>query len=311
MASPFKSNYIKAFAHLGALITCSAWGTSFLATQVLMKQGDFSPIEMYVYRFALAYIILLAVTFRKLFANNWRDELQLLLCGVCAGSLYFITENYALKFTTAGNVSLLASITPLFTAAIMALVFRSKIGTGVLIGSVIAFIGVGFVIFGGGGEMHFNPKGDVLALCAALSWAIYTLAAKRLIPIYSGFFITRKLFFYGVITALPILFWQHGMDGEPYHIKLLFDLAQPQFLLNFLFLVAFCSLLAYIVWNWVMGQLGPVVANNYLYIQPLVTIIAAYFVVGDPIYPVTCVGCALIIGGLVIADKLKFNKRTK
>lgn len=310
MASPFKSNYIKAIAHLGALFTASAWGASFLATKVLMIQGDFSPIEMYVYRFAVAYLFLLTFTFRKIFANNWRDELQLLLCGVCAGSLYFITENYALKETTAGNVSLLASITPLFTAAIMALVFRTKVGTGVIIGSIIAFFGVGCVIFGGNDSMEIHPKGDLLAICAALSWAIYTLAAKRLIPLYSGMFITRKLFFYGVITALPILIWQHGFDSQAYHLHLLFDLAQPQFLLSFLFLVVFCSLVAYLIWNWVMGQLGPVVANNYLYIQPLVTIIAAYFVLGEQIFPLTYVGCVLIIGGLVIADKLKFNKKS-
>ncbi len=311
MASPFKSNYIKALAHFGAFITAAAWGSSFLSTKVLMTQGGFSPIEMYVYRFAVAYLLLLAFTLKKLFANNWRDELQLILCGVCAGSLYFITENYALKFTAAGNVSLLASISPLFTAAIMALVFRQKVSPPVIIGSVIAFIGVTCVILSGNDELELNPKGDLLAICSSLSWAVYTLAAKRLIPLYSGMFITRKLFFYGVITALPFLFWQHSTENEAYHIGLLVDFAHPEYLLNFLFLVVFCSLLAYLVWNAVMGVLGPMLTNNYLYIQPLVTIIAAYFVLGEPIYTLTYVGCALIIGGLVLADKLKIGVKNK
>ncbi|MDE6273134.1 MAG: DMT family transporter [Muribaculaceae bacterium] len=311
MASPFKSNYLKALAHFGAFVTAAAWGSSFLSTKVLMTQGQFSPIEMYVYRFAVAYILLLIFTFRKLFANNWRDELQLMLCGICAGSLYFITENYALKFTAAGNVSLLASISPLFTAAIMALVFRQKVSPPVIIGSIIAFIGVTCVIMSGGEELEFNPKGDLLAICASLSWAVYSLSAKRLIPLYSGMFITRKLFFYGVITAIPILFWQHSADHEPYHLALLFDMAHPEYIFNFTFLVVFCSLLAYLVWNWVMGILGPVLTNNYLYIQPLVTIIAAYFVLGEPIFPLTYTGCALIIGGLILADKLKIGTKNK
>lgn len=307
MASLTKSNYVKIFAHAAAFITAAAWGTSFLSTKVLMQEGSFTPAEMYVYRFTAAYLLLLLLTFKKIMSNNWRDELQLMLCGVCAGSLYFITENYALLNTSAGNVSLLASISPLFTAAIMGLVFRTKVPTGVIIGSIVAFLGVGCVIVGSGEELTFKPTGDLLAICASLSWAIYSLAAKRLIPLYSGLFITRKLFFYGVITALPILFWQHESTHTPYHIAELVDFAHPQYILNFMFLVVFCSMLAYLAWNEVMRILGPVATNNYLYIQPLVTMIAAYFVLGEQIYPLSYVGCALIIGGLVMADKLKIR----
>ena len=309
MASPIKSKYLVGLAHIGAFITASAWGSSFLSTKVLMADGGFSPVEMYVYRFAAAYILLLCFTFRHIFANNWRDELQLMLCGICAGSLYFITENYALENTTTGNVSLLASVSPLFTAAIMALVFRVKIGSGVVIGSLIAFVGVACVIFSNGDGFEIKPKGDLLALSAALSWAVYSLAAKRIIPLYSGLFITRKLFFYGVVTGLPFLFIQHSLSHQPYHLTLLFSMQNPHYLLNFAFLVIFCSLLAYLVWNQVMSVLGPVVANNYLYIQPLVTMIAAYFVLGEKIYPLGYLGCALIIGGLVAADQLKISPR--
>lgn len=309
MAFSTKSKYVKALAHLGAFLTASAWGASFLSTKVLMEDGGFSPVEMYVYRFSAAYILLLCFTFKKMMADNWRDELQLMLCGICAGSLYFITENYALENTSTGNVSLLASVSPLFTAAIMATVFRQKVGAGVVIGSIIAFAGVACVIFSNATSFEIKPTGDLLALSASLSWAIYTLAAKRLIPIYSGMFITRKMFFYGVITALPFLFIHHSVSGEPYHIATLFNFAEPKFFFNFIFLAVFCSLLAYLVWNEVMNVLGPVATNNYLYLQPLVTMIAAYFILGEKIYPLGYLGCVLIIGGLIIADKLKVSPR--
>lgn len=101
------AKYAILLGHLAAILTVIAWGSSFIATKVLMVDGGFTPVEVYAYRFALAYILLLAVTFKKLWANSWKEELNFLVCGVCAGSLYFITENYALKFT-AGNCGMLS-----------------------------------------------------------------------------------------------------------------------------------------------------------------------------------------------------------
>lgn len=290
-------------AHFGALLTMIAWGSSFLCTKVLMVEGGFTPVEMFIYRFAVAYFLLLALTFKHILSNNWKDELQFFICGLCAGSLYFVTENYALKHTTAGNVSLLVSISPIFTAVLLSVVYRTKMKLGVVIGSIIAFLGVGCVIFSNGEGFEIRPVGDILALIASLSWAIYTVAVKRLSPIYSSLFVTRKIFFYGVLTALPLLFLQK----EPLHFIELFNLSHPDYTINFAFLVVFCSVGAYLVWNEVMKILGPVTANNYLYLQPMVTMVAAFFVLGEVITTMGYLGCLLIVGGLVISDKLKFR----
>ena len=54
-----------------------------------------------------------------------------------------------------------------------------------------------------------------------------------------------------------------------------------------------------------MKALGPVSSNNYLYVQPLVTMVAGYFLLGEQIFPLGYLGCVLIIGGLIMADKIK------
>lgn len=295
---------LKIIAHFGALLTMIAWGSSFLCTKVLMATGGFTPVEMFVYRFGVAYLLLLALTFKHILSNNWKDELQFFICGLCAGSLYFVTENYALKHTTAGNVSLLVSISPVFTAVLLSVVYKTRMKLGVILGSVIAFLGVACVIFSNGEGFEIRPVGDILALVASISWAIYTVAVKRLSPIYTSLFVTRKIFFYGVITALPLLIIQN----EPLHIGSLFNGENPSFTINFIFLVVFCSVCAYLIWNEAMKKLGSVTANNYLYLQPMVTMIAAYFILDEIITPMGYVGCFLIIGGLVISDKLRLGK---
>lgn len=295
----------KLTGHLGALLTVICWGCSFIASKVLMEGASMTPVEVYVYRFTLAYFMMLAFTFREIRSKSWKDELQMALCGICSGTLYFLMENYALMYTTTGNVSLLSSISPLFIAILLSIIYKTPMKKGEIIGSAVAFGGVALVIMsesiskGLGLEIH--PIGDILAITCALSWAVYSIAIKRLIPIYSTLFLTRKLFFYGLITSLPLLLLQR----EPLHLEVLFDFSRPVFLLNLLFLAVMCSSMAYLLWNESMKIIGPLATNNYLYIQPPVTMFAGCILLGETIYPFGYVGCALVLLGLIIADKMK------
>ena len=297
---------MKIFANFGALLVMIAWGMSFLSTKVLIVDGGFSPVEVFIYRFTFAYLILLCLTYKKIMANNKKDEFLFLVCGLCAGSIYFIAENYALKYTTTGNVALLVNISPIFTTILMSLIYRFIPRINVVLGSVIAFAGVACIIFSAEESFEINPLGDFIALSASISWAIYTIVVKSLNPFYSSLFISRKLFFYGVLTALPLLIIQE----EPLKLRLLFDFTTPEYALNFLFLGLICSAFAYLVWSEVMKKLGPIKANNYNYLQPLVTMVAGYFILEETIYILGYIGCMLIIGGLVLSEKFP-QKSTK
>lgn len=291
--------------HIGALITVLCWGCSFIASKVLMEGASMTPVEVYVYRFTLAYLMMLLFTFKEFKSKSWRDELQMAVCGICSGTLYFLMENYALKYTSTGNVSLLSSISPIFTAILLSVIYKTRMRGGEILGSLLAFIGVTLVIMGEsiskglGFEIH--PLGDILAISCALSWAVYSIAIKRLIPIYNTLFLTRKLFFYGLITSIPLLLIQ----PEPLHLEALFDFSNPIYLINLLFLAVMCSSMAYILWNESMKIIGPLATSNYLYLQPPVTMVAGCLLLGETIYPFGYVGCALILLGLIAADKLK------
>ncbi len=140
--------------------------------------------------------------------------------------------------------------------------------------------------------------GDLLALGAAFSWAIYSLVLRKLNVTYTAQFITRKTFFYGLLTALPFWF----ISKEP--VSPVDLLLKPEVLTNLLFLGVLCSMVAYILWAWVMGNLGAIKTNDYLYVQPIVTMVIAAILFGknDPITLIGCVGCFLIIGGLWLGD---------
>lgn len=166
--------------HLAGVITVSMWGYSFVSSKVLLDNG-LGPVQIYVLRFLLAYVIVLGLNHKKIFSHSLRDELLFAVCGLCAGSLYFIAENTALEYTLTTNVSLLTSMSPLITALLVALVYRTeKLGIGTWVGSAIAIMGVGCVVFNSSSSLEVRPLGDFLSLAAAFSWSVYSLVLRRL-----------------------------------------------------------------------------------------------------------------------------------
>ena len=291
--------------HLGALFTVSVWGMSFVSTAVLLGYG-LGPVEIYIYRFALAYLIMLLIDHRQLRAHSWRDELSLLLCGLTSGSIYYISENSALEFTLAADVSLITALAPLLTALFSGLMYKSeRPSAGTWVGSIVAFVGVGCIIIKDDGSTSGMARllGDMLAFAAAVSWAIYSIVLRRISANYSTTFITRKTLFYGVVTALPFLALEDEMTP-------LATLVQTPVWSNLLFLGLVASLICFFLWSVSVKRLGAIMASNYLYFSPVVTLFAAWIVLGDKVSTMGYVGCALVIGGLVLSDYLsRYTRR--
>ncbi len=290
------------WCHLGALLTMTAWGVAFISTKVLLENG-LNPVEIYVYRFSIAYILLLIVNHKRLFANSLLDEFLFAVCGLCAGSIYFIAENTALEYTLVSNVALITTTSPLITTFIIALLYKSeRPSRGVVIGSLVAFVGVACVIFNSSFVVKMNPMGDLLSLAAALSWAVYSIVLRKLNALYSVMFISRKTFFYGIITALPFLAFEPDLVGPAVLVK-------PEVLFNLLFLGVFASMVAFAIWAQSVKYLGAVKASNYMYVSPIVTLVASYFFLQEEISMVGYVGCALIMIGVWVSDRLDLKKQ--
>ena len=288
--------------HLAALLVVSAWGVSFVSTKILLE-NNMTPTEVFVVRTLLAYIIILCFCHKKLISNSLHDELLFSASGLCGSSLYFITENTALEYTLVSNVSLIVTLAPLITTFLVGALYKSEQPSkGMVLGSMIAFLGVGCVIFNSSFVLSIKPLGDLLALTAAISWAVYSLVIRKLSALYSALFITRKTFFYGIVTAIPFLAFEPQSE---FSLSLLLN---PNIWGNFAFLGIFCSMVAFYLWAWVINKLGAIKANNYLYIQPVITLIASALILGEKVSAVGYIGCSLILAGVWISDRLSVKR---
>lgn len=282
--------------HLLAAVTVIIWGTTFVSTKVLINNG-LTPADIFFYRFLLAYVCIWFVAPRKLLSRSWHDELRFLGLGLSGGSLYFIAENTALGLTFASNVSLIICTTPILTAFLSLLIYKGeRLRPRLISGSLLALLGVVLVVFNGSFILHLNPLGDLLTLVAALMWACYCLLLRRMNPHYDTLFITRKVFFYGLLTVLP-MFVFHPLQLDT---TVLF---RPLVVANLLFLGIVASMLCYIMWNSTVKQLGAVRTANYIYVVPLVTLLTSSLIIDETITVVSLIGSLLILGGVYLAER--------
>jgi len=289
----FKRNVI--LYHLIAALTVIIWGITFVSTKILINTG-LTPVEIFLYRFVLAYCCILFISHKKLWANNLKDEFLFFICGLCGGSLYFIAENTALGITLASNVSLLICTAPLITAILAYFFYKEPLQRKMLYGSLIALLGVGLVVFNGNFLLKINPLGDLLTIFAATMWAFYCLILKKLNPVYSTLFITRKVFIYGILSLCIYFIFK----PLAFNIELL---SKPVVYLNLLFLGLIASMLCYIMWNSAVKILGASKTANYIYVVPLVTILTSAIFLKETITIASLIGAICIIGGVYMAEK--------
>lgn len=299
--------------HVLAIVIVAIWGLTFISTKVLLMAG-LSPEEIFLVRFSIAYfgMWLFCLWGRgsdasrtdsqssqspaRLFCNSLKDELLLVLAGVMGGSLYFWSENTALQYTMASNVSFIVCTTPLVTAILNAAVRREKIGRLTLLGGCLSLVGIAMIAFSGGEGFHLSFLGDALAMLASLTWAIYTVVTNGLLKKYPSALISRKVFFYGMLTIVPVLL----VKGWTFPAG---RFLEPKVLLNALFLGVVASLACYALWNSVIKRLGTVGSSNYIYLNPLFTLIAAALLLGERLTPVAIAGCLITLIGVWTASR--------
>lgn len=299
---------------LGA-ITIFFWGITFICTKTLLQ--DFSALEILFYRFLAAYLFLLIIhpKFEKIPAKEY---LLSMFAGLSGVVVYQFSENISLNFTAASNVSVIVAISPLFAALLSQLILKEKhITLWFIIGFIVSIVGVTLVSLNGQSKLEFNPKGDLLALFAAISWGFYSCLISVINRrCYDLICSTRRTFFFAVILMIPLVLigtrfnGVHSDSGFAESMAVTFDAVvnKARFakwinIAYILFLGVVASGFCFTGWNKACNLIGTVKISNGLYLIPVVTIVFAYFMLGEKITLMGAIGAVVTIAGLFISGK--------
>lgn len=273
------------------------WGLAFVGIKEAL--AELSPVTLTVLRFAIADACLVAVMAAARAARprfGRRDIGRLAVLGVCGVPVYHIAINWGEERTGASVAALIVATAPVMVALLSAAVLRERTTARRWLGIALAFAGVALLAAGRGSPGAGGSPGLAGALVAMLSpaaWAVYTILAKPLTERASAIQVTAASMLVGSVGLLPFLRAETvreiaGLSGSGWGWVLL--------------LGAGSSVAGYFIFVWALGKMEATRVAVFLYMVPVVALVASRLILDEPLGPSVLAAAALVIAGVVLAQ---------
>lgn len=312
-------NFPNIFIFLLLLIVMALWGGSFIAIKIGLRH--LSPFELVMARFVPSAILLLPIGlwagsrsgrgglafWRSL---NRRELMQAVIASLLAAPVYHICLNYGETLIPAGWASLVISLNPAFIALFAVFLLREKITLRLLSGIGLAFVGLLVITLGqdapseAGHSLTTTQKafGVLITLGAVVSWGGFTTLSKKLM---SG---REPLENLGWIMTLGAV-WSLPAFSQAFIPKVIAGGAELFWAV--IFLSVGCTVFSFVIWFWALDRLPASRAGAFIYLVPLFALGISWVVLDEAITPVTILGAAGVLGGVILAAGRKSAAITK
>jgi drug/metabolite transporter (DMT)-like permease len=278
------------------LLAVIFWGTSFVATKTLLT--EIKPITIIILRLITASVLLtfIAIYTKRNFSLNLKSHWWIFILALIAVFHLWIQVT-GLQFTTAANTGWIIGTAPIFMAVMGLIFFKEKITLLTFGGIVLALFGL-LMLIGKGDITNISlmeNKGDLLVLGSAFTWGVYSMVNKKISLTYSPLMTILYLFVIMAIIIIPF-----NLDSET--ISSVTNLSTVGWALV-LFLGLFCSGIAYVIWARALRDMESAKVGAFLYLEPLITVFAAWFFLSEEITLLMIFSGLLITIGVIIVNK--------
>jgi drug/metabolite transporter (DMT)-like permease len=295
----------KIAASLAAFAAVVMWGISFVATKAAL--AEVSPVSLIFTRFALGVaVLLLILTLRRESLVPPRDTWPMLgLMGFIGIFVHQMIQAHALTLTTAVRTGWLIGLTPIWSAVLAAVFLGEGFGLRKVFGLFLGTVGALVLITKGdlsSGVLALpSTRGDLLILASTVNWAIYTILGRKALQRLGSARATFATMFAG--WALLIPFFVYAAGWQEYR-----DLSSTT-MIAIVFLGVGCSGLGYLLWYAALERIEASQVAAFLYLEPLVTLVAAVALLGESVAVSTILGGILVLVGVLTVQTAKTRGR--
>jgi drug/metabolite transporter (DMT)-like permease len=284
--------------YLLLVISAASWGGNWVAARAIYL--DVPPFALVFWRWALAAAVLFPFV-----AGQLREEAPLMRrqlpaifgFGIIGTAGFTMFGYWGVRYTTAVNATLLNAALPAFIVPLSWWLHRLTVSGRQTTGLVLSLAGAVCIISAGSMQtllqLSLNP-GDVLLLCGALLWALYTVLLKWRPPLRPLTFVFATVVA-GALFSAPFYIgelWAGGMMVVS--VKTVAAIA---------YLAIFPSLVAYICWNHAVAAVGPNIAGFFNPLIPVFGAVFAMIFLGERLQPYHLAGFAFVLGGVILTSR--------
>jgi len=270
--------------------TAIVWGLSFLSIKVAV--AEIPPMTLGLARFivAVAILPLVALFVKEPLRVKAVDLPRLAASGLIGVTLYFLCENNGILLLSASEASLVIGTIPVATMLAERLFLKTKLGAKAYVGAFLSFAGVGLIAARSAGAAS-TPLGFLYMVGAALSWVAYSFVTRPLGARYGRVTITFWQSFFGMLGFLPFIIGELASIRAP----------SAGALLQVAYLGVFCSAIGYWFYVVSLDVLGAGPASAFINLIPVVSVVAAFAVLGERLAGLQLAGGAIAVIGVWMA----------
>ncbi len=292
-----KKNTYSYIAIVSAMIL---WSVSFIWSKLAFE--TYNPFTVLFFRLAIAAVSLVIVSkvFGVLQKIKKEDYKLLLLLSFFEPFVYFIGENFGLQLVSSSTASIIISTIPLFMPFLGYFIFKERIRRNNIIGVLISFVGVIFVVVNADFTISGDPKGFAFLMLAVFAALGYTAVVKRVTYKYNAFTIVAWQNIIASIAFFPLFLYFDFQDFKS--VGITFDFTY------IVLLGIMASNGAFLLYTFSFKYFKVSQIGLFTNLIPIFTLIMAYFIFNENVGIVKILGIALVLLGLFVAENKKNKK---
>jgi len=290
-------------AMLAATVAYSIFGLSYLFSKIALEITE--PMILLAVRFSVTFLILNLLVFLKIGRLDLKGKNLLgpVLTGIVQPVLYFVFENYGLKYTTTSFTGIVSSISPIFTAVLGVIFLRERPNSRQWGCIVLSIAGVMAVSLGSTGGKN-TAAGCICLLIAYFLGGFYSILIRKLSKQFSAFELTYIMFTVAFAFFFIMAFFQYGNETLP---QLTAAVSNWKFMVSCMYLGGLSSVGAYMLANYSLVYLPVSRATIFNSFSTIVSVLSGMILMKDPFTPVSVIAFLMILGGVIgvnrFADK--------
>lgn len=285
---------------IAAILGNVIFGFSFLASKIAL--GEATPLVLLSSRFLLATFILLLLAVTRIVPIHLKGKKigRLIVLGILQPVVYFLCENYGVKYTNSSIAGIIISIIPVAAFFTGSILLKEKFHVKQLMWAIVSVLGVCVLSFNGGAGSALDMKGLLLLLGAVLAAALFNSLSRECADEFSAMERTFVMFLIGSLAfSVMALLETKGKLGA----IIISKITTPAFIGPVIYLAVISSVLAFFLMNYSVNYLPVRQATSFASITSVISVVAGAVILHEAITYVQLVGIGLILVGVFMVNR--------